>query len=851
MNELIKIILLYLVTPVAIAFGWIYLSGEIWAKGKIVLGDIFRLIGWTHKSVRKLSVKSEYEGTVNSIIQDYNKNFENPILPSCKIEWVDDNNINNVLRENEAIICLSFDKKDHNLNFYNAILNFVQIALIAKAKDYLKKSSSEAIDLLTTHIILRNNRKEVLTTFRKKFNEFEETTRQEFETLVPTNDRGLFLNILLPEFYFYGEFIDSLPPSSEYNIEANGLLQWFKELASREIDERTNLKYISKNLKIGVILVGKDETWEKYGTSAYIKWADYYAAENYNSVYVLGRGNSGYDRASKVINILINTKGFDQINRNPKIKCASVDGKEYIVTCFSLRPNRATISYLAWENLKQHYSEGKNVPAIIDNVQKEYIVINAFGLKFEVPNSQLSTIEIKDARKIFKTEDELFLSIKELDADKQHVIFSNQNTESDPRHYIETILEGNKIYPCIIEKIQKDKPGLQTGLKVSNTELKSWVYVPKSHLTYSRFLDLETKYIAGKSINIIIEKYNPASSNFIGKIENLTDPWDDSSITKLQAGDIIDITIKQINEFSVICEYKEGVECRFVKQEISWNHSECNTTLFKVDETIKACIISIDTDRKLINTSIKRLSKTPELEYFENHKGQVVNIEIAYIVPEKGIAVKYADSTNTGFIWWSEIGWGVIGHFENIYKQGDKIKAVVVDFDSEKNNIRFSIKRQYTHQFEEWRKLINEDYPIQGKIIEYFENSVHVELIEKEYIVQAFIHKKNISNLVFIENKDLQYYLPIGSYFHFFISEINENKNTISLTRKEYLEQTEIPNYGDVINAKYVKENHSTSYFYSDELEGWANIPNSDISLGSSIEVILLSSSTGEYKIVE
>ena len=84
--------------------------------------------------MRKLSVKSEYEGTVNSIIQDYNKNFENPILPSCKIEWVDDNNINNVLRENEAIICLSFDKKDHNLNFYNAILNFVQIALIARLK---------------------------------------------------------------------------------------------------------------------------------------------------------------------------------------------------------------------------------------------------------------------------------------------------------------------------------------------------------------------------------------------------------------------------------------------------------------------------------------------------------------------------------------------------------------------------------------------------------------------------------------------------------------------------------------------------------------------------------------------
>lgn len=60
-----------------------------------------------------------------------------------------------------------------------------------------------------------------------------------------------------------------------------------------------------------------------------------------------------------------------------------------------------------------------------------------------------------------------------------------------------------------------------------------------------------------------------------------------------------------------------------------------------------------------------------------------------------------------------------------------------------------------------------------------------------------------------------------------------------------------MPNYGDVINVKYVKENRHKSYFYSDELEGWTNIPESNILLGTSIEVILLSSSTGEYSIVK
>ena len=48
----------------------------------------------------------------------------------------------------------------------------------------------------------------------------------------------------------------------------------------------------------------------------------------------------------------------------------------------------------------------------------------------------------------------------------------------------------------------------------------------------------------------------------------------------------------------------------------------------------------------------------------------------------------------------------------------------------------------------------------------------------------------------------------------------------------------------------YVKENHSKGYFYSDELEGWTNIPEKDIKLGSSIEVIPVSHSTGEYQIV-
>ena len=137
-----------------------------------------------------------------------------------------------------------------------------------------------------------------------------------------------------------------------------------------------------------------------------------------------------------------------------------------------------------------------------------------------------------------------------------------------------------------------------------------------------------------------------------------------------------------------------------------------------------------------------------------------------------------------------------------------------------------------------------------GKVIEYFENSVHIEITQNKHTVQAYILKKNISNYAFIENEDLKFYLPIGNNFSFYLLDINEERQTISLTRKEYLEQSSLPNYGEKISVKYVKENHSKGYIYSDDLEGWVKLPDKSIPIGTDVEAMLISS-IGEFTIVE
>lgn len=846
MNSLVEKLLVILPIGGLLILAGIFLGGEVWAKGKVVLGDILKFFGWAGASVRKLSVKAEYEGTINSIIQDYNQAFETPILPSCTLQWVTPENQTTLLNGTEAIICLSFDKKDHNLNFYNATINFVKTGLIAKTKNYLTKPASNAIDLLTTHIILRNNRREVLSTFRSKFSEFDKDTRGEFESLAPTNDRGLFLNLLLPEFHHYGELIDTLPPSSEFNTEAANFLQWFKDLATREFDARTNLKFNSKNFNVGVILVAKSETWDKFGPVAYTKWADFYSSEGYNSVYVLAKGSEGHERASQVTKILTQSKGFDSINRRTRIKCLSADGTPYTVTCFSLRPNRATISYLAWEKLKEYFVGKKPVPVIVESVQKEEIIVNAFGIKFEISNPNLSSLHIADARKIFNEEEELFLDIKELDADRMHIVLSNVQTISDPKTFIEEVVNADTIFPCKIERIQLDQQGFQIGLKASNAKLKSWVFIPRPNATFSRFQDLSVKYHLGSKINVSIQTYSSTSSNFIGRISPLVDPWDDIE-KKLDEEQIINVMVKQINEFSIIGEIEEGLECILSRHELSWKAEECDTSRFNIDDRLAVRVILIEKEKRKIICSLKQVNKTPELEFFEKNIYSRLTARITRIIPAKGMVIEYPNNPSTGFIHWFDIGWAPVGQFEKKYSVGEEVEVVIADYNSAKNRIRFSIKETFRHDFNRWIKLKKVGDFVPGTVIEYFENCVHVQISEGGYTVQGFVLKKNISNLAFVEQEDLPLFMPIGHVFNFGIDEINKQKQTISLTRKSHLKNSNDLMYGRVYIARYVKENRDHGIVYANDFEGKISPAPINTEIGDDINVLAESLASKEF----
>jgi small subunit ribosomal protein S1 len=850
MSPFIKELLIYIPTGMVllIAFAWLVL--KFFNEFEKFFATIFRWLGFLSKWFRKVNTELAYESSVNSMITYFNNNFSSQLLPKCKIQWVTDENQHNILNEDEAIICLSFDKQDQNKNFFNATLNFVKTAVIANAKKYIQPATRGAIDLITTHKFISSHYRGALGLFNEHFNENDETTRLEYERLIPTDERGLFFNLLLPELHHYGDLILKHPPTDTFKAEVEGFINWFHELATREFDDRTNLKYTSNNFKIGVILVAKLETWDKYGPSAYTKWGLKYAMDDYNAVYVLAVGRNRREKASIVSDILKQKMGFEQTNNNTLIKCYDENGNEYQITCYALKPNRTSLAYHAWENLKTHSDNDEPVSAIIDFIDREKVIVSVYGLRLEIPKAELSEKEVGDPTKLFKVDNELQLNILEIDADIQQIKLSNKGTETDPKSLIDATINNADPTLLIVKFIKKDENGIPFGLAARDVNENINVFIHRRGLSFSRFFDIEEHFKPGDEIEALIDEYDSTRGTFNATVANLEDPWATDQTSSFVVGSRIDAVVKQIDERKIVAEYQPGVECIIPSKEISWNEAECETSAVELGDNLTVTVLTVNSIRRTISCSIKRTEISQELAYFSANRLQAANARIERIEDRLGLFVELVENSIKGFIHVSEVTWGNAYPLSQNYSEGETIDAKVSSYNDDRNNILLSVKRLYQHDYERFKEEYQVGNTIQGVVIYTRTTFSLIKVEEINYDVYGYIRLNNVSNICFLESDDLKKYLIPGQKYHFRITGLNDKFESIELNRRQYLNDIREVTLGDTYDATYTTSKGRNGFFYSDNLEGKFIIDGQQLETGGQIEVLPISTESDEFEVL-
>ena len=253
-----------------------------------------------YKVLYRVSGRSEAEkkyiaNDVNSRINLARRNmpFSREYLPnSIKVLWVEGGyGEASSINDNEMVVRLDpAELEERNIVLLSGAL--VRKTSLAGIRHIINEPLELSMDLnLVRNLLKELGDRRVLDWFLR--NEYQpvlnqsEATREWNGKIVEIDERGLFTRLLLVELDKFSQEIMGKPASSDMFDEISGLIEFLYKIATKIYGQDVPLECISKNIKIGVILVGETSKLLHEGIDPYLNAFTYKLRHQLNSIYVI------------------------------------------------------------------------------------------------------------------------------------------------------------------------------------------------------------------------------------------------------------------------------------------------------------------------------------------------------------------------------------------------------------------------------------------------------------------------------------------------------------------------------------------------------------------------------------
>lgn len=330
-------------------------------------------------------------------------------------------------------------------------------------------------------------------------------------------------------------------------------------------------------------------------------------------------------------------------------------------------------------------------------------------------------------------------------------------------------------------------------------------FLPGSQVDMRPVANLDV--LVGKSFEVKILSVNWHKKNIVvsrrALLEERQEALRRELLSKLNAGDVIEGTVKTITEFGAFIDIG-GVDALMHISDLSWVKVVHPSEVVQEGEKLKIKVLSVDLNTGRITVGLKQLTPHPWEKVEEKYqigsrvKGRVTTLAEygAFVELEKGIE---------GLIHISEMSWTkTIHHPAQILSVDQEVEAVVLNIDKENRRISLGLKQTMP---DPW-SLIEERYQVgqrvTGKVKWLKDFGAFVELEEG---IEGLIHNVDLSWTKKVKHP--REVLKKGQTVETIILEIDKENRRIALGLKQtqedpfYRLSQEIKE-GDVIKARIV-----------------------------------------------
>jgi len=340
-----------------------------------------------------------------------------------------------------------------------------------------------------------------------------------------------------------------------------------------------------------------------------------------------------------------------------------------------------------WSSLERAFEQKSTIVGTVTAVVKGGLHVDV-GVRAFLPASRSGARDAAEMEKLIG--EEIRIRITKLDvADEdvvvdRRVVTEEEALESKARRYAE--VEEGAVVDGTVRSI------MDYGAFVDLGGVDGLLHI--SDIAWSRVANVGDVLSVGQQLEVKVLKIDPETRRIALGLKQLQPhPWD-AVAEKYKAGDRVRGVVSRIADFGAFVELEPGIEGLIHRSEMSWSQRIHKATeVVKAGDVIDALILNISIPERRISLGLKQALGDPWVDAAARlTAGSVVEGPVASIT-KFGAFVQVSDGVE-GMVHISEIvADRRLNHPSDVLRVGQVVKAMVLDLDKEKRQLRLSIKQ--------------------------------------------------------------------------------------------------------------------------------------------------------------
>jgi small subunit ribosomal protein S1 len=377
-----------------------------------------------------------------------------------------------------------------------------------------------------------------------------------------------------------------------------------------------------------------------------------------------------------------------------------------------------------WTSLERAFAEKSTIVGTVTGVVKGGLHVDV-GVRAFLPASRSGTRDAAEMEKLIG--EEIRVRITKLDVQDEDVVVDRrvvteeEALEGKARRYAE-VQEGAVLDGTV-------RTIMEYGAFVDLGGVDGLLHI--SDIAWSRVANVADVLTVGQQLEVKVLKIDPETRRIALGLKQLqTHPWD-AVAEKYHAGDRVRGVVTRIAEFGAFVELEPGVEGLVHLSEMSWSKRIHKATeVVNLGDVIDAVILAIGIPERRISLGLKQALGDPWVEAAARlSPGSVVEGPVASIT-KFGAFVQVSEGVE-GLVHISEIAADRrLNHPSDLLRVGQVVRALVLDLDKEKRQLRLSIKQLIPTSLDEFLAEHKVGDTITGRVASIENGIAQIELGE-------------------------------------------------------------------------------------------------------------------------